>query len=100
MGWRRANAPAPAKEGIAPMQTDRNWSSWQSTRFPGIYLRQRVDGRAKTYAIDYVDGNGHRRRKTVAGGLAAAKRERAAITSKAQKDRPRTTNMTLAQMFE
>lgn len=81
---------------------DRNngWSGWRSTRYPGVYYRERqTDGRAvgRTYAIDFRDADGVRRREKVDGGLAEARKALADITRKDVK--PKRTNVTLQDFF-
>jgi integrase len=49
----------------------------QTTKYPGIYFRERVKGRV--YEIAYVDSTNRRVFKTVPGGLRDAQRERARI---------------------
>jgi len=87
------------------MQADRNgsgWTSWQSTSHPGVLFRAKLgpNGRelTRTYAIDFRDADGKRRRERVEGGLTDARKALAKITSAEQK--PRRTNTTLEEMFE
>jgi integrase len=76
------------------------WSGWRSTRYPGVYYRDKhVAGRAagRTYAIDFRDADGVRRREKVDGGLADARKALADITRKDEK--PKRTNITLNDFF-
>lgn len=52
----------------------------QSTRYPGVYFREREKGRV--YEISYLDSTNRRIFKTVPGGLRDAQRERSRILEK------------------
>ena len=84
MGGHRANGPAPAQEGSAPMQK----ASFQDRRLsktgtPGIYKR------GSRYVVTFRDPNG-RQRKRSAHTLAEARDLKAALTADVRRGEYRT----------
>src|SRR5437763_9280340 len=82
MPRRRSNAPGPATEVLAPMQTKANPRPRRRpvARHPGIYYRPRRGGRVgPPYEISYLDSAGRRRWAVVHGSLEDAEAKRAEL---------------------
>lgn len=79
-----------------------SWTGWQSSDYPAIYYRSKLtpEGRElkRSYAIEFTDADGKRRREKVDGGLKEARKALAKIQSADR--RPRRTNMALAEAFD
>jgi integrase len=79
MGGHRANGPAPAPEGVLPMQHES--TAPRRVRYErGIYARETPSGRR--YEITYTDSTGRQRWQVIVGGLREARAVRADIVSK------------------
>ena len=78
MGGHRANGPAPAQEGLAPMQHPSSQSVRRVRHERGIYYRDTPAGRR--YEIVYTDSDGRqrsgRRRRDQAGARRARRQAR------------------------
>src|SRR3954447_17042293 len=82
MPRRRANAPGPATEVLAPMQNMgiRGVRRRPVARHPGIYYRPGRGGKVQPpYEISYFDSRGQRRWQTVEGTLGEAEAKRAEL---------------------
>jgi integrase len=94
-------APSPRRNPLKRIDASTAWTGWRSTRYPGVYYRDKtVEGRTvgRVYSIDFRDADGVRRREKIDGGLAEARKALADITRK--DDKPKRTNVTLAEYFD
>src|SRR3954447_14938317 len=100
MPRRRSNAPGPATEVLAPMQTKANPRPRRRpvARHPGIYYRPRRGGRVgPPYEIPYLDSTGHRRWAVVHGTLDDAEAKRSELRLRRRRgERIQPTRQTFA----
>src|SRR5438093_10787588 len=97
----RSNAPGPATEVLAPMQTKANPRPRRRpvARHPGIYYRPRRGGRVgPPYEISYLDSAGRRRWVVVHGSLEDAEAKRAELRLRRRRgERTEPTRQRFAQ---
>src|SRR4051795_3437269 len=100
MPRRRRNAPGPATEVKAPMQSKANPRPRRRpvARHPGIYYRPRRGGRVgPPYEIPYLDSTGHRRWAVVHGTLDEAEAKRSELRLRRRRgERIQPTRQTFA----